>query len=263
MRVRAVSRRLSQPVRRTAVPVLVGRGRGLRVRFGSSTLIRAYKTIEGRVEAAILDELAPGKVFYDVGANVGWYSLLAARAVGPSGSVVAFEPSLSVASFAERNAAVNGLANVTVVCAALTDEDGWLTFLEKGNMQGRLDKDDFDAQAEFRAGRDQRIHGRVPVPAARLDSWLEQTGSPAPDVVKIDVEGAELGVLRGMAETIRRSGPTLVIELHRTNEAVADFLDGVGYEHAPLDSEQPTREASPLAHVLARPLGASNGRRSG
>ena len=143
--------------------MLSGSGRGLRVRFGESTLIRAFKTVEGRVETAILGELGQGQV-YDIGANIGWYSLFAARVVGPGGRVLAFEPSLSNASLAEHNASVNGLSNVTVVCAGLTDEDGWLTFLDKGNLQGRLDKDDFEAQADWRAKRDQRVHGRTPVP---------------------------------------------------------------------------------------------------
>jgi FkbM family methyltransferase len=253
MRMRSVQHRLTQPVRRSAVPVLSGSGRGLRVRFGESTLIRALKTVEGRVETAILGELGEGQVFYDIGANIGWYSLLAARAVGPGGSVLAFEPSLSNASLTQHNAAVNRFSNVTVVCAGLTDKDGWVTFLDKGNLQGRLDKDDFDAQTEWRAKRDQRIQGRIPVPVAKLDSWLEQTRERPPDVVKIDVEGAEVGVLRGMSETIRRSRPTLVIELHRTNGEVADFLDGAGYEHATIEYAVPTREAPPLAHVLARP----------
>lgn len=253
MRTRRFQRRLTAPVRGTAVPVLSGTGRGLRVRFGDSTLIRAVKTVEGRVETAILGELAPGRVFYDIGANIGWYSLLAARVVGPEGRVVAFEPSLENASLAARNAAVNRFANVTVVCAALTDEDGWMTFLDKGTLQGRLDKDDSASQAEFRARRDQRIRGRIPVPVARLDTWLAQTGEQPPDVVKLDVEGAELGVLRGMRATIEASSPTLVIELHRTNEVVADYLDAVGYEHTPIDADVPTREAPPLSHIIARP----------
>ena len=237
--------------------MLSGSGRGLRVRFGESTLIRAFKTVEGRVEKAILGELGPGRVFYDVGANIGWYSLLAARAVGP------VRPGAGLRALADQRRSGRAQRrgqrprNVTVVCAGLTDEDGWLTFLDKGNLQGRLDKDDFDAQAQWRAKRDQRVHGRTPVPVAKLDTWLEQTGEPAPDVVKIDVEGAELGVLRGMSGTLARSGPTLVIELHRTNAEVADFLDSVGYEHATIEFAVPTREAPPLAHVLARPARAS------
>jgi FkbM family methyltransferase len=253
MRMRGAQHRLTQPVRRSAVPVLKGNGRGLRVRFGESALTRAVATVEGRVENAILDQLHGGGVFYDVGANVGWYSLLAARAVGSGGHVVAFEPSLSNAELVRRNAATNGFANVTVVCAALTDEDGWLTFLDKGNLQGRLDKDDFDAQARRRAKRDQKVKGQVPVPVAKLDSWLAETGQPAPGVVKIDVEGAELGVLRGMADTLRAHSPTLVIELHGTRDEVADFLDDAGYGHAPIELDVPTREAPPWAHLLARP----------
>lgn len=258
MRARSIQHRLTQPARRTAVPVLSGAGRGLRVRFGESSLIRAFRTLEGRVETAILSELEGGATFYDVGANIGWYSLLAARAVGPAGRVLAFEPSFANAALTQANAAVNRLANVTVMCAALTDTDGWLTFLDKGNLQGRLDKDDFDAQGEFRAQRNQRVLARVPVPVARLDSWLEQTGEPPPDVVKIDVEGAELGVLRGMVRTLESAGPTLVVEMHRTQREVADFLDGAGYEHAPIEyPDRPTRDTPPLTHVLARPAGSA------
>jgi len=240
------------------VPVLGGNGHGLRVRFGESALTRAVSTLERDVEETILAHLHAGDVFYDVGANIGWYSMLAARAVGPSGGVLAFEPSVLNAAYVQQNAAVNHFANVTVICAALTDRDGWVSFLDKGNMQSRLDKDDFDAQAERRARKDQKVKGNRPVPATTLDSWLAQTGQPPPTLVKIDVEGGELGALRGMAQTLEQHGPTLVIELHNTALVVADFLDTVGYRHAPIEVDVPTRHAPGQAHVLARPADRSD-----
>lgn len=259
MNARKAQHWLTQPVRQRAVPVLRGNGRGLRVRFGESALTRAVSTLERDVEETIVGHLHPGDVFYDIGANIGWYSMLAARAVGPGGHVLAFEPSVLNAAFVQQNAAVNRFANVSVACAAVTDREGWMTFLDKGNLQSRLDKNDFEGQAERRARKDQKVKGQRPVPATTLDSWLAQTGQPPPTLIKIDIEGGELGALRGMTKTLEQSGPALVIELHNTAGVVADFLDTVDYRHAPIEVDVPTREAFGQAHVLAQPAGA-NGR---
>jgi FkbM family methyltransferase len=232
--------------------VVAGNGRGLRVRVCDS-IIRVTGKGEHQVERAFLDLLSTGDVVYDVGANIGWYSLLAARAVGPSGRVFAFEPSLNNAFYAQSNARTNGLGNISVVPAALTDEDGWLSFLLSGSLEGRLEKDDTDAQARRRARRGQPSLQREFVAATTLDRWLAQTGETPPTVVKVDVEGAEVGVLRGMRSTIAASRPTLIVELHGTREEVADELDGLGYAHRAIESDTPTREAPWWAHVLATP----------
>jgi FkbM family methyltransferase len=252
-RIRTASHWLTRPARHAALPVLRGSGRGLRVRFGESTLRRVLRTCERDVERTFLGLLSPGDVVYDIGANIGWYTLLAARRVGPAGRVLAFEPSLANARYVQRNAASNGLANVTVVPAAVTDRDGWATFLDNGSLEGRLEKDDDDAQAARRAARGRKSHGTLPVPVLALDTWIAATGQAPPSVVKIDVEGAEIGALRGMGETLRSAGPTLVIELHATRTAVADLLDEAGYDHRPIERDVPTREAPGWAHLLASP----------
>jgi FkbM family methyltransferase len=259
MRLRNAQHRLTRSARRAAVPVLRGNGRGLRVRFGDSALARVVSNVEPDVEDVFLSHLHAGDVVYDLGANIGWYSLLAAKAVGPSGRVLAFEPSLLNAALVQQNAAGNHFQNVSVVAAAATDQDGWMTFLDKGNLQSRLDKDDSDAQAERRSRREQHIKGRTLVPVTTLDSWMAQTGQPPPSLVKMDVQGAELGVLRGMTQILADSKPTLIIELHGTRTEVADFLDGVGYQHAPIELDGPTRGAPSWAHVLAQPASTGAG----
>src|SRR5262249_35462499 len=153
--------------------------------------------IERDFEDAFLAAVRPGHTVYDLGANVGWFSLLAGRRVGAGGRVVAFEPDLQNAALAERNAARNGLANVTVVPAAVGDRDGWASFRQEASIKGRLDEG-----------------GGLPVPLVSLDGWIESGRDAPPDVVKIDVEGAELGVLRGMERTLRELSPTLFVELH-------------------------------------------------
>jgi FkbM family methyltransferase len=258
-RLRGAQRRLTRPARRAPLPVLRGNGRGLRVCFGDSALIRVLSSVERDVEDAFLGLLRPGDVVYDLGANIGWYSMLAARIVGSSGRVVAFEPALLNAATIQRNVLGNDMTNVTVIPAAATDQDGWMAFLDRGNLQSRLDKDDCEAQRERRAKRrkETTVKGRSLVPITKLDSWIAQTDQPAPSVVKIDVEGAEVGVLRGMSQILRLHEPTLIIELHSTRSEVADFLDGAGYEHALIETDVPTREAPWTAHVLARPRAAS------
>jgi FkbM family methyltransferase len=248
-------------VRHAAIPVLGGNGRGLRVQFGESAIrLGLGSRGELAVERALLDLLSPGDVFYDVGANIGWYSLLAGRAVGPRGRVLAFEPSFENALCAQRNARRNGLANISVVAVALTDQDGWMTFLERGSLEGRLDKDDCEAQAERRAKRAAEIKGRALVPIATLDRWLAGSGAPAPSVVKIDVEGAETGVLRGMRRTLTSIRPALIIELHGTGREVADELDRAGYEHHAIEIDAGAREAPWWVHIMATPIRANRER---
>lgn len=203
------------------------------------------------MEEVFLGLLRPGAVVYDLGANIGWYSLLAARKVGPSGKVFAFEPSLRNAALIERNALTNRLPNIFVIPAAVTDRAGWMTFLDRGSLMGRLDKDDSETQAQRRAGRRGKTRRETIVPITTLDAWLQATGQPPPDLVKIDVEGAELGVLRGMTQTLGAASPDLIVELHGTGAEVTALLDSVGYEHRAAGQDRAGPDAV-LTHLLAR-----------
>jgi FkbM family methyltransferase len=251
-RSRRLADRLTGSARRATLPILKGNGRGLRVGFGESSLSRVVHAVESQVEDKMLELLDPGDVVYDLGANIGWYSLLAARRVGPSGQVVAFEPAIENAAQLRRNAASNGFANIAVVPAAVSDRDGWAMFLDRGSLEGRLDKDDDDAQAKDRANRIRESRGRIPVPMVTLDAWIGEAEQAAPSLIKIDIEGAEIGALRGMQATLRTAMPTLIIELHRTRDAVLDLLDSFDYEYEAIESALPMREAPRGSHVLAR-----------
>jgi FkbM family methyltransferase len=256
---RAIEKTLTRPARRRALPILRGAGRGLRIRVGDSALTRTVWTSELRVEAALLALLHPGDVFYDIGANIGWYSLLAARAVGHSGKVIAFEPNLPNAVLLQKNVATNRLGNVTVIPAAVTYQNGWATFLDHGSLIGHLSKDDSEAQANRSAGRTESHMGSSVVPVVALDSWIAEGTQKPPKVLKIDVEGAEVGVLRGMTEMLQLVRPTLIIELHDTHTEVAEVLDSVGYRHALVESQEPTHEERWGAHLLAQPQDSATG----
>lgn len=243
---------LTDFVRRTPLPVIKGNGRGLRVRFGDSNVSRIVRVIEAEAEDSFVEHVHQGDVVYDLGANIGWYSLLAARRVGPGGRVIAFEPSVTNAAYIEWNAAANGFPNVSVVPAAVSDRDGWAVFLDKGPLMSRLDKDDDEDQARRRAARNPTVLARRTVPVLSLDTWIAQTEQPPPTLIKIDVEGAEIGALRGMRETLRSARPTLIIEPHGTRKAVVELLESFGYEHRPIERDVPASE-SWRTHLLAQP----------
>jgi FkbM family methyltransferase len=249
---RAIQHALTQPIRRSAVPVLAGNGRGLRVRVGES-FFRVASRSERRIENLLLELLKPGDVFYDVGANIGWYSLLAARRVGRDGQVFAFEPQLENAFYAQRNAQTNGFEQMVVVPVAVTDTDGAVPFVVRGSCESRLDDGAPRSQAERRAPSDQTLQVHTTVPAVTLDNLVRSSSLPPPTVVKIDVEGAEAHVLHGMREVLRAVRPTVIIELHATARQVADALDENGYDHHAIETTGPTRDAPYWAHILAVP----------
>lgn len=87
-----------------------------------------------------------------------------------------------------------------------------------------------------------------------VDSLREREAVPAPDVVKPDVEGSEVDVLRGMRRTLERDRPAVICELHETNRELVELLTGCGYEVSNLDGPEPVVQAGPV-HALALPAG--------
>lgn len=150
-----------------------------------------YEPTETRLVREVLKE---GDVFLDVGANVGWYTVHAARRVGPSGKVIAFEPEPSNLAMLRRNVEVNGLSNVVVEGVALSSAEGsFKLYLEKGNLGMH------SLVLEHEGGQHY-----VNVQTVRLDDYWK--GKGAIKLVKLDTEGAEGMILAGMRETLRRHG---------------------------------------------------------
>ena len=140
---------------------------------------------------AIRERVKPGDTFVDVGASIGWYTVIASKLVGENGRVIAFEPEPYAFSLLKRNVEANGCDNVVLVQKALSNEPGTLTLFVAEAYRGQHSvvlKDVSDVSIE--------------VEAIRLDDYLEEHGL-TPDFVKIDVEGAEGMVLDGMSETLR------------------------------------------------------------
>lgn len=147
--------------------------------------------LQRRFEAAVPE----GGVVYDVGAHAGWYTLLAVVCAGPGGGVIACEPLPDNVIMLRRHLALNGLGGVTIVQAAASDRSGTAHFAPaQSSTMGRLAED-----------------GALEVRLVRLDDLADL---PAPHVIKIDVEGAELEVLAGAVELLRRSRPVLFVATH-------------------------------------------------
>ena len=149
--------------------------------------------------------LRPGMVAVDVGAHVGYYTLLFAKLVGEDGHVFAFEPIPAVSRCLEQNIRLNGFTNVTRFSTALLDVDGNSPIGRKGKL----------VQGDATSTEDPIIETRV------FDHWREVWGIGSVDLIKIDVEGAEMNVLLGMEKYLCDSKPRLLIELHP--QGVRDF----------------------------------------
>lgn len=210
------------------VTVQGGVAHGLVLGTARSSADYADGTNELPVQEAVRDGLAVGGVFYDVGANVGFFSLLAARIVGDHGAVYAFEPIPDVAAEARSNAVRNGFTNVEVLEVAASDREGTAALVVTGHPGGAtLSAADAGADAT----------GTLSVRTVRLDDLVEAGVLRPPDAVKIDVEGVELAVLEGLRRTIGAHRPAIVCELdaptrERVDEKVArvrEVLVGLGY----------------------------------
>ena len=165
----------------------------------------------------------------DVGANVGFFTLLASRLVGPSGRVLSFEPFPGALTYLRRHLELNNVNNATVVAAAVSDVSARVGFRAHENLtMGRL-----------------ADGGELAVDA----------GLPAPDLIKIDVEGEEAKVLRGAETLLREKRPTLLLATHgsATHAECCVLLGKYAYLVEPLPYEMTTPEFDFLGELAAIP----------
>ncbi len=224
-----------------------GVGKGLRIDVGSSAAAYVLGAFKPDLQKFMELNLRRGSVFYDVGANVGFFSLLAARLAGPEAKVLSFEPIKENVSKLSENVRRNQFDNVRIFPIALGAANGERTFqLSESPTWGK-----FKGVAQEVPNKYVRD---ITVQVRRLDDLVSAENLPPPEFIKIDVEGAELEVIEGARDTLVRYGPTLMIELHGTNEALVSLLGEVGYGLLPLSSTTPNvTEAHWNAMTLAFP----------
>lgn len=205
---------------------------------------------EPHLARRLRERLRPGSVFVDVGANIGFFTLLAATLVGPAGRVHAFEARHDNLELLRRSLAANRLENVELHHCAVSDQKGELAFFASGSWfsNGRV-------VADEESGSEQLPR----VPALPLDEAL--AGIERIDVLKMDIEGSEARALAGMRGLLRRHRPVVFTEfspaLLRLTSGVEPqaFLAALAEEHElhllPVDPAAPSEHLEPSA-ILAR-----------
>jgi FkbM family methyltransferase len=198
------------------LPVLSGHLRGMRWLSTAATHGCWLGIYEADLQQQLAAELHEGSVFYDVGANVGFFTLLAARAVGPTGRVFAFEPLPRNVELLQRHIAINHIRNAILFPAAVADAAG----------AGRISTNNSPSQGSLVADG-----SGTDVEMVTLDGLLASQAIAPPTVIKIDVEGAESRVLGGARHILSTYLPKIFLSTHgyRQHELCWRFLEELGY----------------------------------
>jgi FkbM family methyltransferase len=166
--------------------------------------------------------LPSGGVFIDVGANVGYFSIIGANAVGSSGRVFAFEPMEEIYLLLRKNISLNNISNIETLNLACFSSCGEMTM-----------KRDIDSGKSRLSSL--RIDNETVVRLTTLDTFVEQFSPYRIDFIKIDAEGSDLEVLKGAIHTIRKFHPAIMVELggappiHGSISDVFQFFDSLPY----------------------------------
>jgi FkbM family methyltransferase len=186
-------------------------------------MLRRSSKYEEAVDKALLASVQPGDIVWDVGANIGHYSVKLADRVGDGGRVLAFEPSPS--NLERLRATTSAYSNITVMQIGLSSTAGRAHFVQGEDQIGatsRLSRPSETAEANA-----------VEVELTRGGDLVASGAVPQPDAIKIDVEGHELEVLEGLSEVLTNPQlRALVIEVH------FGLLAEAGRASAPKDIER-------------------------
>jgi FkbM family methyltransferase len=218
---------------------------GGKVRLRCREVVGLLRLFQGSFEQAEIETLVeaarPGTVAIDAGAHVGLFTIPLARAVGREGEVWAIEPLPENVQRLRENVVANRLGNVTVLASAASDADGRQGFQVAGDSAYGSSREVDQAWETDEA---------LDVTAVRLESVWRAHGMPRVSVIKIDVEGDELRVLRGADDLIRACRPVLLVEVPKPDE-----LDQVVRYLAPFNYERHERQGFTVAnHLFATSL---------
>lgn len=229
-----------------------GEAAGLKIFSRGADPDFARGTYELPVQETIASHLSAGDVFYDIGANIGFFSLIAARRVGPDGQVYAYEPVPRNASAIERSRDANGLGWLHVFADAVGSRTGHAELLLARHLGGAT-------LATVSMPPD--MNGRLEVRMTTIDASIAEHGLRPPSLVKVDVEGAEMDVFRGMVATLNTHRPKIICEIDDATKAgadrkareITDFLASVGYITSPLPLAY-ANDGWQVSHLLAQPM---------
>lgn len=205
----------------TVLPIMQGRLKGKKWIVGSTNhgcWLGSYEYVKRILFERTVRE---NSVVLDVGAHVGFYTLLASVLVGPRGKVFAFEPFPANLVYLKEHLRLNRIDNVIVVEAAVADECGKVFFDEgPSSSMGRISQ-----------------NGRLQVETVAIDELVAKRELPAPDHIKIDIEGAEALALLGAKSTLAQFHPTIFLATHGSSihQECCRLLHSLDYKLQPID----------------------------
>lgn len=221
----------------TVLPILQGPAQRKKWIVGSGT----HRYWLGRYEADkakhFLKEIHPGDTVFDIGAHVGYYTLLASMAVGPNGTVVAFEPVKENLDYLKKHIDLNKIPNVRIIETAISDRNGIAKF----------------SPGQSRAQGSLYAEGSSEIAVHSLDQLLLEKKVPIPSLIKIDVECAEYAVLQGAKKLLCEKHPILFVALDHslTRSDCVDFLESIGYKLESLTGQPLKASAEVVAYPAA------------
>jgi FkbM family methyltransferase len=217
------------------LPILQGPLRGKRWIAGSGVhgyWLGSFETDKMRL---LQKTIQPNAVVFDIGAHVGYYTLLASQSVGEHGRVIAFEPVPQNISYLQKHMQLNDCQNTQIIEAAVSDRDGKATFvMGNSSSEGRLADD-----------------GNIFVKTVCIDSLIEAGQIPPPNLCKIDIEGGEYEALLGARQTITLYQPIIFVALHteKARQNCFRLLQEYGYTFSGADGH----ETATAHEILAQP----------
>ena len=195
--------------------ILFGLAAGCRIHVSPTEhLSYLLGTAESHLQRAIKKYVGPGDTVFDIGANIGYVSLSMSRRVGPAGRVIAFEPVPQNLELLRGNIANNALVNVEVLDVAASDTRGETKIRVAENF----------AMASLVWHRNESAAVEISIKTVVIDEMVQAGDLRAPRFVKIDVEGAEGLVVRGMLRTLAAARPVLFIECSDTGREMTWLL---------------------------------------
>lgn len=195
-------------------------------------------TYEPKETQLFLDSIHNGNIIFDIGANIGYYTVLASKKAGQRGKVFAFEPDRQNLSLLKENLSINDCKNVTIIDKALTDQNTKLAFHEEPYNKGE------SAISYEKSGK-----YSYTVEGISLDTFISQEKISHIDVIKMDIEGAEIGVLKGAKTFFTKiKGAKLFIEYNPSS--IKRYGNSPGTMLALLEELDVT-----ITHIIDEPKG--------
>lgn len=205
----------------TVLPVLQGRLKGRKWIAGSSNHGCWLGSYEYAKRIVFERSVRENSIVFDIGAHVGFYTLLASVLVGSRGRVFAFEPLPANLFYLKEHLRLNNIDNVTVVEAAVSGEGGTASFDEgPSSSMGHISP-----------------NGRLQVETVSIDELVAKSELPVPDYIKIDIEGAEAVALSGAKSVLAQSHPTIFLATHgnRVHQECCCLLRSLNYKLQTID----------------------------